>query len=827
MIKNISYFYLHYILKNPLYAIMFLLIILAGMMTFASNFKLDASADSLILENDKDLVKYRNTISKYDTKEFIVMTYTPNDGKIFDDNNLLLIKKLKNQLTKIDGIESVLSIIDVPLVESSELPLAEMIDNVPTLLSEGTDIIKAEKEILTSPIYKNLIISDDGRTTALQINIKPNAELIALTVTKSKLNEKLFSQTITYEENLLLNNVKNKYTQLKLIHNENIHNLLADVRSIQNSFQESSGVELRIGGIPMIADDMISYVKNDLINFGLGVFIFIIFTLIIIFRKLKWVILPILSCIYAVSFMIGLLGMIDWEVTVISSNFISLMLILTLSMNIHLIVRYRQLSSLMSNQYLIVCETTKQMVWPCLYTALTTIVAFASLVFSDIKPVIDFGYMMTFGLVVTFITSFILLPSILCLLSKDEHFTENKTDSFLFTKLLADLTLSKGKAITIITSLALIATIYGISQLKVENSFINYFKSNTEIYKGMKQIDDKLGGTTPLDIIIKFEDEKDTADDYDDDFGDGLLEDDTEVDLESQWFTTGKINKIKKVHDYLDSLPEIGKVLSLASTIRVAEKLNDNKELDSLEMALLYKRAPDKVKNIAVNPYISIKDNEARISIRVLDSKPELRRNELINKINYDIKNKLGFDSESYFLTGVLVLYNNMLQSLFDSQILSLGFVMIGIGLMFMILFKSILLSFIGIVPNLLAATFVLGLMGLINLPLDMMTITIAAIAIGIAVDNSIHYIYRFREEYNLCHDYKESLYKSHNSIGRAIFFTSITIIFGFSILILSNFIPTIIFGLLTGLAMFIALLAVLTLLPKLIIFFKPFENKK
>ena len=827
MIKNISYFYLHYILKNPLYAIMFLLIILAGMMTFASNFKLDASADSLILENDKDLVKYRNTISKYDTKEFIVMTYTPNDGKIFDDNNLLLIKKLKNQLTKIDGIESVLSIIDVPLVESSELPLAEMIDNVPTLLSEGTDIIKAEKEILTSPIYKNLIISDDGRTTALQINIKPNAELIALTVTKSKLNEKLFSQTITYEENLLLNNVKNKYTQLKLIHNENIHNLLADVRSIQNSFQESSGVELRIGGIPMIADDMISYVKNDLINFGLGVFIFIIFTLIIIFRKLKWVILPILSCIYAVSIMIGLLGMIDWEVTVISSNFISLMLILTLSMNIHLIVRYRQLSPLMSNQYLIVCETTKQMVWPCLYTALTTIVAFASLVFSDIKPVIDFGYMMTFGLVVTFITSFILLPSILCLLSKDEHFTENKTDSFLFTKLLADLTLSKGKAITIITSLALIATIYGISQLKVENSFINYFKSNTEIYKGMKQIDDKLGGTTPLDIIIKFEDEKDTADDYDDDFGDGLLEDDTEVDLESQWFTTDKINKIKKVHDYLDSLPEIGKVLSLASTIRVAEKLNDNKELDSLEMALLYKRAPDKVKNIAVNPYISIKDNEARISIRVLDSKPELRRNELINKINYDIKNKLGFDSESYFLTGVLVLYNNMLQSLFDSQILSLGFVMIGIGLMFMILFKSILLSFIGIVPNLLAATFVLGLMGLINLPLDMMTITIAAIAIGIAVDNSIHYIYRFREEYNLCHDYKESLYKSHNSIGRAIFFTSITIIFGFSILILSNFIPTIIFGLLTGLAMFIALLAVLTLLPKLIIFFKPFENKK
>ena len=827
MIKNISYFYLHYILKNPINAIIILVIILGGMMTFATNFKLDASADSLILENDKDLVKYRNVISRYDTKEFIVMTYTPSEGKIFDENNLLLIKELKTQLSKIDGIESVLSIIDVPLVESTEIPLVEMINNVPTLLSENTDIIKAEQEIQNSPIYKNLIISDDGRTTAFQINIKPNSKLIALTEAKTKFNKKVTDQTITNEEYLLFNDIKNEYAELKLLHNENIHNLLIHVRNIQNSFQESYGVELRIGGIPMIADDMISYVKSDLINFGLGVFIFIVFTLILIFRKLKWVVLPILSCIYAVSIMIGLLGMLDWQVTVISSNFISLMLILTLSMNIHLIVRYRQLSQTISDKYLIVCETTKQMVWPCLYTALTTIVAFASLVFSDIKPVIDFGYMMTFGLIVTFMTSFILLPSILCLLNKDEQEREYINKPFWFTKVLADITLTKGKSIIIITSLALVATIYGISQLRVENSFINYFKSDTEIFKGMKQIDDKLGGTTPLDVIIKFKNSEEKIVDYDNDFGEGLLDDDTEGDLESLWFTSDKLDKIKKVHDYLDSLPEIGKVLSLASTIRVAEKLNDGEELDSLEMALLYKRVPDKVKNIAVDPYISIKENEARINVRVLDSKPELRRNELIKKINYDIENKLGFDSESYFLTGVLVLYNNMLQSLFASQILSLGFVMVGIGLMFMILFKSVLLSFIGIIPNLLAATFVLGLMGLIDLPLDMMTITIAAIAIGIAVDNSIHYIYRFREEYNLSHDYEKSLYRSHNSIGRAIFFTSITIIFGFSILVLSNFIPTIIFGLLTGLAMLIALLAVLTLLPKLIIFFQPFAEKK
>ena len=819
MIKNISHIYLHLILTNPKRVLLIMLLVLMSMLSFSANFKLDASADSLILENDKDLLTYKDTVERYSTQEFIIMTYTPKQGKIFDVNNLLLIKNLKEKLLSIKNISSVISIIDIPLVKSSEMPLIEMANNVPTIFSDGIDIIKAEDEILNSPIYKDLIISDDGETTAIQINLNKNDALVSLNNQKRELTEKRKYHGISSKELIKLEEITKSYIEIKETHGQEIHNLLKSVRLIQNQFSEKHNVELRIGGIPMIADDMIIYVKNDLINFGIGVFFFIVVTLIIIFREFRWVMLPIASCIYAVLFMIGLLGLLNWQVTVISSNFISLMLILTLSMNIHLIVRYKQLSSSCINQYDAISMTTCQMVRPCLYTALTTIVAFASLIFSDIKPVIDFGYMMTFGLVVTFITSFILLPSILLLLKKVEVHQHNNSQ-FWFTKLLANLTINKGKYILFITFTILLSTIYGISQLRVENSFINYFKSNTEIYKGMKQIDEKLGGTTPLDIIIKFEDPVQAS--SDDEFGDGLLDDDS--DPESQWFTVKKINKIKKVHDYLDSLPEIGKVLSLASTIRVAEQLNRNEELNSMEMALLYKRVPAEVKSMAISPYISIEDNEARISARILDSQDDLRRNDLINKIKYDMEEKLNFKKESYFLTGVLILYNNMLQSLFDSQILSLGFVMAGIFLMFMVLFKSMMLSIIGIIPNLLAATFVLGLMGLINLPLDMMTITIAAIAIGIAVDNSIHYIYRFREEYESTKDYKLSLYKSHDSIGRAIFFTSITIIFGFSILVLSNFVPTIIFGLLTGLAMLVALLAVLTLLPKLIISFKPFK---
>ena len=821
MNKIISKLYFNQILNNPKKVIVSLMIILAVMSLFITNFKLDASADSLILENDKDLMVYRDTVERYETKEFIVLTYTPKIGSVFDSKNLNLIQKLKSKLLKIDGVNSIISLVDVPLVESSDIPIVELVNNVPNILSKEVDVEKAEEEILNSPIYKNLIISEDGKTTALQVTFKNNKELTELSKIKAQLVTKELQDEISEEESMSLKKIKKEYEKLKYMHDENMHNMLIDMRLIKANFENSHDVEIRMGGIPMIADDMIGYVKSDLINFGVGVFIFIVATLVIIFRNLKWVILPLLSCAYAVIIMIGLLGLMNWQVTVISSNFISLMLILTLSMNIHLIVRYRQLCQLSSvTQYKLVCLTTEKMVWPCLYTALTTIVAFASLVLSDIKPVIDFGYMMVLGLSVTFLTSFLLLPCILCLLKKEVVQNNNENKEFKFTKSLADFTINNGRYVIGLSLSLLLITLFGISQLRVENSFINYFKSNTEIYKGMKQIDDKLGGTTPLDIIIKFE-EKSKYLIEEDDFGADLLDDEEPSD--SEWFKVRKVDKIKLIHDYLDGLPEIGKVLSLVSTIRVAEKINDDNKLDSLEMALLYKRAPDEIKEMAVNPYVSIEKNEARINVRVLDSKDDLRRNELIKKINYDIEHKLGFKKESYFLTGILILYNNMLQSLFESQILSLGFVMLGITLMFMILFKSALLSFIGIIPNLLAATFVLGLMGLIKLPLDMMTITIAAITIGIAVDNSIHYIYRFREEFYLTKNYETALYNSHDSIGRAIFFTSITIIFGFSILVLSNFIPTIIFGLLIGLAMMIALLAVLTLLPKLILSFRPF----
>jgi predicted RND superfamily exporter protein len=418
-------------------------------------------------------------------------------------------------------------------------------------------------------------------------------------------------------------------------------------------------------------------------------------------------------------------------------------------------------------------------------------------------------------------------PAVLMLLGKGEGEDWSRRE-FPLTGQLARITERYGTGILVTSALLAMLSAVGISRLTVENSFIDYFRKETEIYQGMKLIDDKLGGTTPLQILLDFgpdeaveEMEEEEYADEEDDF------DEWDLDVASNpsyWFTPFKIDRIKEVHDYLESLPEVGKVLSLASLIRVAEELNDGEEFDGIELSVLYEKLPDEVKEPLIDPYFSFEHNEARIQLRILDSTEGLRRKELLERIRFDLRNQLELKQSEFTLTGALVLYNNMLQSLYSSQIASLGAVMVGIAVMFLVLFRSVSLAIIGIVPNLLAAAVVLGLMGLRGIPLDVMTITIAAITIGIAVDNGIHYIYRFREEFRETGGYKVTLRICHANIGRAVLYTSTTIIFGFSILMLSNFFPTIYFGALTGLAMFIALLASLTLLPRLILIWKPFR---
>ena len=790
----LSNFYQNIVLKNPKSIFLLLIITLLSFGYFTKDFRLDASSDTLLIEGDPDLEYLREVTERYGSKEYLVLTYTPIEEMISETsiNNLL---SLKYKIQSLDWVHSVVTLLDIPLLNNSEAPLQERLESFKTLKDEDVDKKRGFKEILNSPVFRNFVISEDGNTSGIIVYIKKNE----------------------------LKNIKNK-TQKEIenykdtLKKKNHENIL-QIREVIKSYNDIGKIYL--GGIPMITDDMMSFIKSDILVFGLGVLLFIIATLWFVFRKLIWIIVPISSCFFSVIIMTGLLGLLGWKVTVISSNFIALMLILTMAMNIHMSTRFLQLRDDFpnSNNFEIISMTTGKMFWPIIYTVLTTVCAFLSLVFSGIKPIIDFGWMMTFGLITSFIITFTLLPTLLSFVSNNNITIKKENDSKI-TSFFGKVSINNKKTIFMLTGLVIILSVIGISRLEVENSFINYFNKNTEIYKGMKLIDEKLGGTTPLEVIIKFP-QVEKVESSDDEFED--WDENEDQNDEKYWFTKNKVNKIEAIHNYLDGLPAVGKVLSFSSIIEVATQLNNNKPLGSLEMGVLYSKIPENIKKDIIDPYISIKDNEARISLRIIDSQDGLRRNDLIKQINYDLKNKLKLNDEEFKLAGVLILFNNLLQSLFKSQILTLGLVMIGIFAMFMILFRNIKLSLIGVVPNFIAAFFILGIIGLLGIPLDMMTITIAAITIGIAVDNSIHYIYRFKEEFSKHKDYEKTLKICHSTVGVAILNTSITIVFGFSILIFSKFIPTIYFGVFTGIAMLLAMISVLTLLPSLILINKPF----
>jgi len=811
--------YKNSIIEKPKSVLLILITLLLSFGYFTKDFQLDASSDTLLLENDPDLKYLREVNTKYGSKDFLVLTYTPKDSLLASDT-IKNLTNLKKDLTNLSWANNVITILDVPLLKNNDDPLAERIKNFKTLSSKDADKERGFDEIINSPIYKEFVISKDGKTSGILVYIKTDEKLSNFIKTKNNYLDKKDKEKLVSKDKKEYKKFLKEYDNYKKLYNQKNHQNINEIRTVIEKYKDTAKIHL--GGIPMIADDMMTYIKNDIVVFGVGVFLFIVCTLWFVFRSFLWVFIPLLSCFFSVLIMIGLLGLIGWKVTVISSNFIALMLILTMAMNIHMSVRYLQFKkenpNTSNNEAIL--WTSGKMFWPILYTVLTTICAFLSLIFSNIKPIIDFGWMMTLGLLVSLSITFTLLPAILNILSKNNtNYRDDKKS--LITSFLSKVAQRNTKTIFISALLVIIISIIGITKLEVENSFINYFDQKTEIYKGMKLIDDELGGTTPLDIIIKFPD-KEKEEETDDDFDSW---DDEEKDDAKYWFTRNKIDRITQVHDYLNSLEAVGKVLSFASMVRVAEDLNEGKKLQGLEMGVLYTKIPDSIKKEIINPYISIKSNEARISLRVLDSKENLRRNELIKKINYDLENKLGLKREEFKLAGVLILFNNLLQSLFKSQILTLGIVMAGITLMFLILFRNITLSLIGVVPNFMAAFLILGIIGLLGIPLDMMTITIAAITIGIAVDNSIHYIYRFKEEFKKIKDYNHTLEKCHDTVGVAILNTSITIVFGFSILVLSNFIPTIYFGIFTGIAMLLAMVSVLTLLPKLILVVKPFGN--
>ena len=821
MLSLLANNYRRWVVEKPLVSLMMVLLVVGFFSSHISSFKLDASAESLVLENDNSLQYYRTISKSYGSDDFLIITYAPFKD-LMSDTVIEDLRLLSNELTKLERVHSIDSILNVPLLNSPRVEISKLDTDIRTLETLGVDREMARKEFLESPIYKNLLISPDGKITIIRINFKRDEKYFSLMYRRNDLRDKKNGSGLDKKEKVIFVKAQQEFSDYHAQVLEDEEKLIKNVRNIMNQHRDNA--EMFLGGVPMITSDMIGFIKHDLKTFGLGVLFFLIFMLSLFFKKFRWVALPISCCIITVLIMVGFLGFMDWRVTVISSNFVSILLIINMSLTIHLIVRYQDINN--SNPGLsqkeLVWQTVCLMVQPCFYTAITTIVAFTSLIISGIRPVIDFGWIMTIGIALAFGLNFVFFPAILMLLEPESP-GSSKDSTRNFTLAIARFANRNRKAILYGSVLLALISIAGVAKLEVENRFIDHFKSNTEIYQGMEVIDKQLGGTTPLDIIINpdqkyFDYLKEAEQEV---FDDPFAEASEEV-KNNYWFNSNMLDRVEKIHDYLESLPEVGKVQSISTLIKVFTQLDNGRKPDDYDLALIRKLMPNNVKDSLVNPYLSQDANQVHINMRLIESDPSLRRSQLIKKIRTHLVQKLKFNPETIHFTGMVVLYNNMLQSLYRSQILTIGMVFLSIMLMFMILFKSVPMALIGIVPNLLAAGTVLSLMGWIGIPLDMMTITIAAITVGIAVDDTIHYIHRFETEFKLDQNYLASMERCHGSIGKAIYYTSVTITLGFSILSLSEFMPTIYFGLLTGVAMVVALIGALTLLPLLIVLFRP-----
>ena len=824
----LAQFHEKYLLAKPLLSLFFIFLLTAISAWYVQDFKLDISADSLVLENDKDLQYYRSINARYGSDDYLIITYTPKidlfDRQVLDD-----IALLKSSLAGVGRVESVISILDAPLIASPAITLRELQQHTRLLGDADTDLGLARKELRESPLYRNRLVGEDGKTTALQVNFKRDQTYIDLRDQRDALREKQLGTELTLTELMELEALSREFKRYSsaLVAQEALD--IATIRQILDKHRDMA--EIHLGGVPMIVTDMMDFVSHDLRVFSLAVIGILVGILAIIFGRLRWVVLPLLIASIASVMTVGLLGFFEWRITVVSSNFLALLLIFALSLSIHLIVRYRELQVLkpQADQLTLVKETVRSKAIPCLYTVVTTMVAFGSLVVSGIRPVIDFGWIMVIGLILAFILTFTLFPVILMLM-KPGHLSQSRDLTGVITGFFADLNVRFGSTILIFTLVVMILAGIGISRLSVENRFIDYFKESTEIFQGMSLIDQKLGGTTPLNVIV------DAPADFfvEEDNGFEILEEDEDFKLDgeagfsanSYWFNSYQLDTINAIHEYLEALPETGKVLSLATSLGVLEQLNEGEVMDDFFMSILYKRLPEEIKNAMISPYLSEDGHQLRFSVRVFESDVGLKRQALLEKIQTDLTQQLGLAEEQVHLTGMLVLFNNMLQSLYRSKILTLGVVFLAIFLMFTLLFRSLKLALIAIVPNLVAGVSVLGLMGGVGIPLDMMTITITAISVGIAVDNTIHYMHRFRDELWKDWDYPAALRRSHGSIGRAMYYTTITITIGFSILALSDFVPTVYFGVLTAFAMLTALLADLTVLPILLGKLKPYGKQ-
>lgn len=804
------------------YPIMLIAMVLALCLVatyYVQDFHFDASEDTLIQEGDPDLEYLRQINDKFDRKAFLVLTYMPKSGELITRERIEELKNLQTRLAGVEGVASVDSILDAPLLKSPEIPLSEMASGYRTLLSPDVDLELAEKELTSSPLFKNLLISQNGRATAMRINLEDDERLAQL---KEKRNQLRQLEEPTREQRQELESVEAAYRDAKARNLAERDRKLEEIRTIRDNLGDD--VVAHLGGVPMIASDMIDYVKRDVVTFGALVVTLVSIMLWVIFRRIRWVVMPLISTGVTVYLTMGLLGFMNQPTTVISSNFISLLAIITISFSIHLIVRYREIRA--ENPDLrhvdLVFQAMRDKLAPCVYTALTTIVAFSSLVTSDIVPVMDFGWIMSLGIMVSFFVTYSFFAGLLLLLPKGEAAATLYHDPAL-TRLLSYLSTRRSGLVLSAMLLSFVIAAFGMNRLSLDNRFVEYFHPDTEIHQGLDFIDKNLGGTMPMEVIVNFDPYEEPDLDESSDF----FTEEQDDYPERYWYTPNKIQYLKQFHHFLNPKPEVGKVVSLSSLEQIARSFNDGKPLEAVELVSVLSAIPEDVRKQMIEPYSSPRTGMMRISTRLHESGESYDLNRIIKDIENHATEDLNFAPEDVQITGMAVLFNGMLEHLFESQRSTLIYVILATLAMFLLLLRSLRLAIAGLIPNILAAATALGFMGFVGIPLDVMTITIAAIIIGIGVDDAIHYLHRFQIEYGKSDCAKTAIKKTHESIGSAIYYTSMTVVIGFSVLGFSNFMPTVYFGLMTALAMVLALLANLAILPSLLVLAYHWKDKK
>ena len=714
-----------------------------------NNFRFDASSETLILDNDVDYQIYEQTNDDFGSSDFLILAIQ-SSNEIFTLDNLQNLQNLRDKIQVIEGVDSVVSVFDAPILEQPKLSLIKSASNDKYLLEDELNLSLAKQELIESPIFSELVISKDGKTLAFQINLDG----------------------------------KDNYDQTVI-----------DIRSEIETFKDFN---INLAGPSMIVFDTINFIKNDVITFGtITILVFFIF-LYLIFRDFWPVTIILLNALIVMFISIGVMGLMDWPISIVSSNFLALLLITSIAISIHILAKVQT----DVDKNISTSKSLSDIFMPCLFTALTTIVGFASLILSDIKPVIDFGKMMSVGVLLNLLSSFLFIPLALEL-KNIKSITQKNIADFVYNNGYVQ---SKGfikKAWIPFLLIFIPLIIYLPTNLKVENKFIDYFNKETEIYKGMETIDKNLGGTTPFDIILSLPEAIEEVDEEDLFFSENS-------ETAKYWWKKDNMDKLQKVQNEVSKIDELGKVLSIANGIELAQNLNNNQPLGDLELAFVRNSLLDSERAQKVlETFIDETEKSTKIFARTIDSSPNLNRNELINSIDKILQKNFEGTEIDYQITGLGVLYNNLLQSLFSSQIKTLSFVLVSIFLMVSFLFRSLLVGFsVMFIPS-ISVGVVMSSMSILNIPLDIMTITIASICVGMSVDYAIHFAWRYLKE----NDEKKTLL----SAGRAILITGSTIIMGFLVFLFSNFNPTILFGVFSGIAIFFAMFLSIYLLPRIL----------